>query len=67
MESMRKTTVSALESVLEGAQKFTRENVTATAIAGLRRLQAIRARREVRKLRGAFKGRCLEDMRRDRE
>jgi hypothetical protein len=68
MGEMRKITVEVPEDVLKKAQAFTGDGITQTVTAGLRRLAAIRAQQELRKLRGSFRFTLnLAELRDDRE
>jgi hypothetical protein len=68
MGELRKITVQVSESDLESAQAYTGEGVTETVRAGLKRLAAMQAQRELLKLRGTFKFSInLEELREDRE
>ena len=68
MGEMRKITVQVPEKLLEVAQDFTGEGVTATVTEGLKRLASIRAQQELRKLRGKVKfSLTVDEMRYDRE
>lgn len=68
MGEMRKITVEVPEELLASAQAYTREGVTETVRAGLRRLASIRAQQEALKLRGKVKfSLALDKLRYDRE
>ena len=68
MGQMRKITVEVPEDILKSAQALTGEGVTETVRAALKNLAAVRAQREFRKLRGAYKFALdLEELREDRE
>jgi hypothetical protein len=54
MNALRKITVQVSERDLEMAQAYTGEGVTETVRAGLKKLAAIQAQHEFRKLRGTF-------------
>jgi len=67
MEKLRKITVQVPERDLLSAQELTGEGVTETVRAGLRKLAAIKAQQELRKLRGTFKFTIdLDELREDR-
>jgi hypothetical protein len=67
MEKLRKITVRVSERDLANAQKLTGEGITATVRAGLRKLAAIHAQQELRKLRGTVKfSMRLDELREDR-
>jgi hypothetical protein len=55
MESVRKITVEVPERLLESAQNYTGEGITATVTKGLQTLTNIRAQQELLKLRGKVK------------
>jgi len=55
MSEMRKITVDVPADDLAAAQEFTGAGVTETVRAALRRLRSIRAKSELRKLRGTYK------------
>lgn len=55
MEDLRKITVEVPSDDLERAQAYTGAGVTETVRAGLKRLGAIKAQQELRKLRGKVK------------
>lgn len=64
---MRKITVEVPSELLERVQLFVGEGVTETVRAGLKRLDAIRAQQEFRKLRGTYKFSLnLDELREDR-
>jgi Arc/MetJ-type ribon-helix-helix transcriptional regulator len=68
MGEMRKITVAVPEDLLERAQAFTGEGVTETVRQALRKLDSIRAQREIMKLRGKVKfSMTLDELRYDRE
>lgn len=68
MGEMRKITVEVPSELLEQAIEFTGEGVSETVREGLRRLNAIRAQHEFRKLRGTLKPTIdLDELREDRE
>ena len=68
MSEMRKITVEVPEDLLERVQEFTGEGITETIRAALRRLDSIRAQRELLKLRGKVKfSMTLDELRYDRE
>jgi hypothetical protein len=67
MEKLKKITVQVPEHDLARAQKLTGEGVTETVRAALKRLAAIQAQHELRKLRGTFKFTLdLDELREDR-
>ena len=67
MSEMRKITVEVPSELLERVQLFVGEGVTETVRAGLKRLDAIRAQQEFRKLRGTYKFSLnLDELREDR-
>jgi hypothetical protein len=55
MGEMRKITVDVPADDLAAAQEFTGAGVTETVRAALKRLRAIRAQNELRKLRGTYR------------
>lgn len=64
---MRKITVEVPSDLLERAQSFTGEGVTETVRTGLKKLDAERAQREFRQLRGTYKFSInLDELREDR-
>jgi Arc/MetJ-type ribon-helix-helix transcriptional regulator len=68
MGEMRKITVEVPEDLLASAQAFTGEGITETVRAALRRLAAIQAQHEARKLRGKVRfSVSLDELRYDRE
>jgi Arc/MetJ-type ribon-helix-helix transcriptional regulator len=68
MGEMRKITVEVPEDLLERAQAFTGEGVSETVRQALRKLDSIRAQRELMKLRGKVKfSMTLDELRYDRE
>jgi hypothetical protein len=68
MSEMRKITVEVPQDVLDQAQAFTGEGITATVLAALKKLASIQAQQELRKLRGKVKfSLTLDEMRYDRE
>lgn len=68
MGEMRKITVEVPADLLERVQDFTGEGVTETVRAALRRMDALRAQEQIRKLRGSFKFTIdLDRLREDRE
>ena len=68
MGEMRKITVEVPEDLLKRAQAFTGEGVTETVRQALRKLDSIRAQREIMKLRGKVKfSMTLDELRYDRE
>ncbi len=67
MGEMRKITVEIPADLLEGAQAYTGEGVTETVRAALKKLDAARAQRDFRTLRGAFRFSIdLDELREDR-
>ena len=67
MNEMRKITVEIPTDLLDRAQSFTGEGVTETVRAGLKKLDAVRAQQEFRRLRGTYKfSISLEKLREDR-
>ena len=68
MSTLRKITVEVPREDLELAQRLTGEGVTETVRAALKRLAAIQAQQEFRKLRGTFKFTIdLDELRKDRK
>jgi Arc/MetJ-type ribon-helix-helix transcriptional regulator len=68
MGDMRKITVEVPEDLLERVQAFTGEGVSETVRQALRKLDSIRAQRELMKLRGKVKfSMTLGELRDDRE
>lgn len=68
MGEMRKITVEIPSDLLDRVQSFTGEGVTETVRAGLKKLDAVRAQQEFRRLRGTYKfGVSLNDLREDRK
>jgi Arc/MetJ-type ribon-helix-helix transcriptional regulator len=68
MGEMRKITVEVPEDLLERVQDFTGAGVTETVRQALRKLDSIRAQRELLKLRGKVKfSMTLDELRYDRE
>jgi Arc/MetJ-type ribon-helix-helix transcriptional regulator len=68
MGEMRKITVEVPEELLDRLQAFTGEGVTETVRQALRKLDSIRAQREIMKLRGKVKfSMTLDELRYDRE
>ena len=68
MGDMKKITVEVPEDLLERAQAFTGEGVSETVRQALRKLDSIRAQRELMKLRGKVKfSMTLDELRYDRE
>ncbi len=68
MGKMRKITVEVPEELLDRLQAFTGEGVTETVRQALRKLDSIRAQREIMKLRGKVKfSMTLDELRYDRE
>ncbi len=53
-DRLRKITVQVSEHDLAAAQSYTGEGVTETVRAGLAKLAAAKAQRDLRKLRGSF-------------
>lgn len=65
---MRKITVEVLEELLAAAQAYTGEGISETVRAGLRRLAAVQAQQEARRLRGKIRfSLSLDELRYDRE
>lgn len=65
---MRKITVEVPEDLLERVQEFTGVGVTETIRAALKRMDAMRAQQELKKLRGTFKFSInLDELREDRK
>jgi Arc/MetJ-type ribon-helix-helix transcriptional regulator len=68
MGEMRKITVEVPEDLLERVQDFTGAGVTETVRQALRKLDSMRAQRELLKLRGKVKfSMTLDELRYDRE
>jgi Arc/MetJ-type ribon-helix-helix transcriptional regulator len=68
MGDMRKITVEVPEDLLQRVQAFTGEGVSETVRQALRKLDSIRAQRELMKLRGKVKfSMSLDELRYDRE
>jgi hypothetical protein len=68
MTELRKITVEVPDDLLEAAQAETGEGVTETVRAGLRKLTAARAQRELLKLKGTYKFKLnLDELRNDRK
>lgn len=68
MDETRKITVEVPSDLLERAQSFTGEGVTETVRSGLKKLDALRAQQEFRRLRGTYKfGLSLDELREDRD
>ena len=68
MSDMRKITVEVPEDLLERLKDFTGQGVTETVRQALRKLDAVRAQREIIKLRGKVKfSMTLDELRYDRE
>lgn len=68
MDETRKITVEVPSDLLERAQSFTGEGVTETVRSGLKKLDALRAQQEFRRLRGTYKfGLGLDELREDRD
>jgi hypothetical protein len=67
MDEMRKITVEVPRDLLGRAQAFTGEGVTETVRTGLKKIDAERAQREFRQLRGTHKfSISLDELREDR-
>ena len=68
MGDMKKITVEVPEDLLERAQAFTGQGVSETVRQALRKLDSIRAQRELMKLRGKVKfSMTIDELRYDRE
>ena len=64
---MRKITVEVPSDLLDRAQAFTGEGVTETVRTGLKKIDAERAQREFRQLRGTYKfSLSIDELREDR-
>ncbi len=65
---MRKITVEVPEQLLATAQAYTGQGISETVRAGLRRLAAVQAQQEARRLRGKIHfSLSLDELRYDRE
>lgn len=68
MNEMRKITVEVPSDLLDRVQSFTGEGVTETVRTGLKKIDAERAQREFRQLRGTYKfSVSLDELREDRD
>lgn len=68
MNQMRKITVEVPADLLDRVQTYTGEGVTETIRVALKRMDALRAQQELRKLRGTFKFTIdLDRLREDRD
>lgn len=68
MSEMRKITVEVPADLLARLQDFTGEGVTETVRAALKKMDALRAQQELRKLRGSFNSTIdLDALREDRD
>lgn len=68
MNQMRKITVEVPTDLLDRVQTYTGEGVTETIRTALKRMDALRAQQELRKLRGTFKFTIdLDRLREDRD
>jgi Arc/MetJ-type ribon-helix-helix transcriptional regulator len=67
MGEMRKITVEVPDDLLGRVQEYTKEGITDTVRAALKKLDGERAQQEFRKLRGSFKFSInLDELREDR-
>lgn len=68
MNQMRKITVEVPADLLDRVQTYTGEGVTETIRTALKRMDALRAQQDLRKLRGTFKFTIdLDRLREDRD